>query len=78
MTICPPPDGEVLEAAHVTGLVSIPGSKKKARLGIGAISRECTKKREVCREDGNCRRYGETEFRIEHGRVGEPVESMYP
>src|SRR5437870_12701849 len=46
MTVRSPPDGEVLKTADVTGLVFIPGAKKKPRLGIYAISSGRTPERE--------------------------------
>jgi hypothetical protein len=56
MTVRPPTDGEVLKAAHVTGLVFIPRAQKKPGLGIYAISSGRTPEREVCSENGDGRR----------------------
>src|SRR5260370_42405358 len=65
MTVRPPPDGEVLKTAHVTGLVFIPGAKKNRRLGIYAVTSGRTPEREGCRADGTGRGDSETEVRLE-------------
>ena len=61
MTVGPPPNGEVLKTAHVTGLV-FPGAKKEPRLGIYAVSSRSTPEREMCREEGHGRQDSEAEL----------------